>query len=203
MEIGLCVALTEKEARDLEQVRIGTSYDPINWVDQTSQRFFYAIFEQFGSDAPYGFNGRQYKGCGMRATRAKWDAISADCQTFLSSLGFILSCNPIVVTEDQILSMAIARHKIKRDGMAYDSKDYPHSRQAHHLSYNVLCRVLKFKEYISIQREGRDVTSPTRQTISHDSIPEAHSQDDIAVLSPSSQQIEDIPTQTSNGISLI
>lgn len=99
-----------EECGNLAPTWLDASEDPIVGIDQTSQWFFNGIYDNFTNLSSAGASNKQYGGRGHRATRAKWDAISSDCQKFRQALRFIRACKPTGVTEDQILSMAIANH---------------------------------------------------------------------------------------------
>ena len=72
--------------------------------------------------------------------------MAADVQKFRGALRFMRSCNPTGVTEEQIKSMAIAKHLGKRQNMSYEARDYPHDNWVHHLAFSVLKHHPKFKE---------------------------------------------------------
>lgn len=99
--MGPGLSWTVEEAADLARAWIGTSEDLIIGVYQTFQQFSKAMFERFGSYAPEEVNGIKYRSRGLRSTRAKWDSISADCQTFGTCLRFI-RYNPTGVKEYHI-----------------------------------------------------------------------------------------------------
>lgn len=98
------------ECADLAQTWMVASEDPILGIDQTSHSFNTGMFDRFKSMKPITASPKQYARRGLRSTRAKWDVIARDCPKFRSSLRFIRAFNPTEVSEDQIISMAIAKH---------------------------------------------------------------------------------------------
>lgn len=152
--MGRGVSWCAQECSDLARAWIAASEDPIIGIDHTSLHFNRAMFEKFSAMATQGMSDKKYGERGLRPVRSKWDQISADCQKFRRALRFIKACNPTGVTEDQVISMAIAKHLGKRDTMAYDVRDFPHERWNNHLAYRVLHRVPKFKEDQSVALSG-------------------------------------------------
>lgn len=72
--------------------------------------------------------------------------MSADCQKIRSVLGLIRACRPTGVTEEQILSMAIAKHLGMRETMSYDARDFPHEQWNNNNAYLILRCVPKFRD---------------------------------------------------------
>ena len=144
--MGRGLAWTAEEAGDLARAWIAATEDPVLGIDQTSTHFNQGMYSSFCSFAPDGACAKQYSGRGARPSRAKWDSISADCQKFRSALRFIRMCEPSGVTEDNIFSMAVAKHLGKRSTMSYDARDYPYERCNNHLAFKVLRRVPKFQD---------------------------------------------------------
>lgn len=107
------------------------------------------LFDLFRSFASAADTSKQYKGCGLLHTRAKWDYISSDCQKLSSAIRFIRMCKPTGVTEHKIISMAITKNLFKREKMAYDAKDYPHSKWEHRLAFKLLQGVPKFQDTLN------------------------------------------------------
>lgn len=64
---------------------------------------------------------------------------AADIQKFRASLLFIGAGNPTEVTEDEITSMATAKHFRNRDAMSYEARNYPNSQWKHHMAFKGLC----------------------------------------------------------------
>lgn len=144
--MGRGVAWTTEELAHLGRTWVATSENPILGIDKTSTRFFNAIFERFSQLAPECSNKKQYAGHGVRQVKAKMDHLTADCQKFRSALRFIRAYKPTGVTEDQVLSMTIAKHLGLRQTMSYDAKNFPHEQWVSNHAYKVLRNVPKFQE---------------------------------------------------------
>lgn len=140
--MGRGVAWNDVEASELARAWIGASEDPIIGIHQTSQMFFNKMFQPFRRSASEGANSKTYGGSGLRATRANWESVSTDCQMFRH----IHACQPTGVTEGQIMSIAVAKHLGKRDGMDCDAKDYVHEHWINHLAFKVLRHIQNFSD---------------------------------------------------------
>lgn len=153
--MGRGMAWTAAECADLARAWIGTSEDPIRGVEQASSLFYSTMFERFCSLAPEGANSKQYHGRQPRPVRAKWDAMAADCQKFRSAIRFIRACKPTGVSENEIVSMAIAKHLGKRATMSYDARSFPHYKWVYNQAFAVLRRIPKFRDDIAmVNHEG-------------------------------------------------
>lgn len=116
----------------------------------------HSMFEKFKSLAPIDINQKKYGGRVMRPTSAKWDLIAADFQKFRASLRFIMACNSTGVTEDQVMSMVIAKNLGKRDSMYYDGRDFRHERWNHHLAFKTLRRISKSEDSMNDSLHSHD-----------------------------------------------
>lgn len=141
------------------------SEDPIVGIDQKCARFIDTMFEKFKSFAPRSAQGKVYGARNPKSIKSKWDDVSADVQKFRESLQLVQASHPTGVTEDQILSMAIAKHLGKRNKMSYDAKDYPHENWKNHLAFKTLRGHPKFCDLpVSAQGSQCDEVVPSSVT---------------------------------------
>lgn len=86
------------------------------------------LFWKFKSLAPPSAHPETYQARSGKAMRAKFEELSADIQKFWEALRLICTSNPTGVTEDEVLSMAIAKHLGKRLCTSYDARAYPRGK---------------------------------------------------------------------------
>lgn len=113
----------------LARAWISASEDPIAGVDQRGKLFNETVYRRFSERAPACFAGIEGK-YGLRtpgSIRNHAGDLSADAQKFSKTLRTVRACGPTGVTENQVLSMAVAVHVGKCATMNYEQKDFSHS----------------------------------------------------------------------------
>ena len=108
--MGRGAAWTDVECAHLAQAWSVVSQDPIIGIDQTCLTFYRKVFDLFKAKRPANASDKQYESRGVKATRAKWESISADLQKFRAARRELRAFQPTGTNEDQNLSMTIARH---------------------------------------------------------------------------------------------
>lgn len=161
-----------RECADLVWAWIATSEDPVCGVDQTSHLFYLTMFQRYCSLMPEGgANSKQYKGHQLRPVRETWEAMTGDCQNFRSAIRFIYTCKPTGVTEDEIMSMVIAKHLGKRASMSYDARNFSKDKWVYHQAFPILRRVPKFQGDVKGQNEvfiDKNPSDEDEYTMKHD-----------------------------------
>lgn len=143
--MGRSAGCSEPELDRLARSWIFATEDPIG-IDLTAGRFMGTMFDKFKSFAPDIGNVKQYGARSPKSMKEKWDEASADCQKSRAALRL----NPSGVSEDQIISMAIAKLLCKRDSMPYEAKDYPHANWSNHLAFKVVRSHPKFADIYTV-----------------------------------------------------
>lgn len=146
--MGRGAAWTDVECAHLSEAWLVVSQDPIIGMDQTCLMFYTKVFELFKTKKPASATDKQYDARGVKATRSKWEAISADVQKFRVARRELRAFRPTGTNEDQNLSMTIARHLNKAGCITYDAKNLPHEDWVHHLAFKVLKDLPKFRDDI-------------------------------------------------------
>lgn len=106
--------------------------------------------------APSAVSEKTYSARTAKAVRSKFDKLSAYVQKFRTSLRLVRACNPTGVTEDDILTMALAVHVGKRSTMSYDTRTVPLTIWKNHLTFNSLCRYPKYSAARSSECNNSD-----------------------------------------------
>jgi hypothetical protein len=125
------------ELGELARAWVRTSEDPVTGIDQTAARFTQTLFDNFCANAPVGAPEKTYALRSPHAVKQKFDDVSTEIQKFRKSLRKVYASSPTGVTEDNILSMAIAMHIGKTDSMCYEYKDLSHSLWLLYKAYNI------------------------------------------------------------------
>lgn len=123
------------EARDLHEngtwarAWIAASEDPVAGIDQKGKVFFNTIHRRFSEKSPasvVGVEGR-YGLHSPESVRKHINNLSADAQKFKKHLRTVRLCEPTGVSEDEMLSMAVAVHIEKCTAMSYEYKSSGHN----------------------------------------------------------------------------
>lgn len=91
------------------------------------------MFAKFKELSPSDAMDKTYGGRSQKSVWPSFDEVATDIQKFRDALRRVKACNPIGVTEVEILSMSIAVHLGKRDTMSYEACNYPANRWRNHL----------------------------------------------------------------------
>lgn len=106
----------------LALAKMYTSVTAIISIEQSATWFRESIFMKFKMFAPADATDKACGGRASNSVRSTFHEVATDIQKFCNALRLIHSCNLTGVTEYKILSMAIAKHLGKRDGLSYDKR---------------------------------------------------------------------------------
>lgn len=137
-------AWSDRELADLARVFIQTSQDAIVGTDQTASEFSTKLFENFCKLAPPDADPKWYKFYEARLTHAKWKSVLRKINSFSAALTQVKALRLTGShTDDNLLSICIARLLKKRNTISADAKDYPHSRWALHFAFKFFRTISK------------------------------------------------------------
>lgn len=148
------------------------SQGPVYIIEHTSPTFFKKMFELLTSMSTSNSGEKEYLCRGLKASRLKFETISADVQKFKISLRAIRAFQPTGTMEGQNLSMVIALHTVKKATITYEAKDLYHSTWNKHIAYEELKALPNYsliddRTVIDIQSEYSDSSPLTTVVALH------------------------------------
>jgi hypothetical protein len=150
---------TAQQNEHVAETTLAASEDPIAGTDQKSEKYQLKMWLEFvGRDPPPIACGststdladvsKNYRQRSIAAVFKQSKLISKELQRFQVAVMFIDPCKPTGnCTDDELLSLAIARHKdmMKGSALDYTKKDTPHSEWVFRLAYKVLKKSQKWQ----------------------------------------------------------
>jgi hypothetical protein len=124
---------------DVAAAYVEISTNPVTGVEQKGAVFHKAVYAAFvrrdpDSSAPDG----GYAARTQTAVIEKFKVLSADCQKFGKALRLVRASKPTGVSEDGVISMAIAVHLGTSPKLDYCYKDLPHAEWASYRAWLIL-----------------------------------------------------------------
>jgi hypothetical protein len=139
---------TAQQNEHVAEATLAASEDPIAGIDQNSEDYQLKMWKEFIGRDPQPDASTNYRKRSIAAVYKQSKFISKELQSFQAAVMFIDACNPTGnCTDDELFSLAIARHKdlMKGIGLDYAKKDTPHSEWVFHLAYKVLKGIPKWQ----------------------------------------------------------
>lgn len=196
--MGRGAAWTDIECAHLAEAWLIISQDPVVGTDQSCFMFYKKVFDLFKSRKPPTATEKQYDARGVKASRAKWEAISADVQKFRAARRELRLFNPTGTNEQQNLSMTIARHLNKMGCITYQAKNFPHEEWVHHLAFNVVKNLPKFRDDVDENSSTHNSSMSEEATANGMESPQSEETDGVVNndLSESERDVENVSTQS-------
>lgn len=166
-----------RENEALARAWVCASEDPITGTNPTSKTFAEALRRRFieNGPSPPVPDGR-YGNRNAASCKSHFDAISADAQKFYVSLRKVRACSPTGVTEDNIISMAVAIHVGKCIMMEYGNKDFDKDTWSVNRAWKVLSTRPKWCQRVSRTHDCEAVNGAGHeQSDDVESVPESGS----------------------------